>query len=350
MFIAGLAFGIFFALGTGITAIFYHQPAGKEPKDDPDAVIEGNRTNILVLGVDRRPGEEHSRSDVMILVSIDPELGKVAVISIPRDTKIDDYKLGIDKICAANYVFGPQMSVKLVEKMLDTNVDYYVEMDFAGFKKIVDTLGGVTVDVPCRMYKPAEDIDLKAGKQHLNGRQALAFVRFRDYVQADIQRTAAQQQFIKALAEQALQARTIPRLPALIKQLGQYVDTDMEITDALRLASWAPGFDSDSVIAQTLPGNFYDVRDDNGTLVASYWQADKDEAGALLDDLFAGKTVAVVQQHMTQTDVIHQDPAADTGEEESPPDELDRSQLPSPGHNGEYPIPEADATGAEGYL
>lgn len=346
MFFTGLVLGIFFALGAGLTALVQHNLTDKDVKKDPEAVIEGKRTNVLVLGVDRRPGEEHSRSDVMLLVSIDPELRKVAVISIPRDTKIDNYNLGIDKICAANYVYGPQMAVKLVEKTLDTDVDYYVEMDFAGFKKIVDTLGGVSIDVPCRMYKPAEDIDLKPGRQHLNGRQALAFVRFRGYIQADIQRTAAQQQFIKALADQALQASTIPKLPTLIKQAGQYVDTDMEITDALRLASWAPGFNSDSVIAQTLPGNFYDVRDDNGNLVASYWLADKDEAGALLDDLFSGKTVAVVQEDMTQTDTV----SAPATEETEPSDETDRSELPSPGHNGEYPLPEANATGAEGYL
>lgn len=347
MFFAGLAFGIFFALGTGLSAIFQHQLAGKETKNDPEAVIEGNRTNILLLGVDRRPGEDHSRSDVMILVSIDPDLRKVAVVSIPRDTKIDDLGLGIDKICAANYAFGPQMAVKVVEKILDTDVDYYVEMDFKGFKKIVDTLGGVTIDVPCRMYKPSEDIDLKPGRQHLNGRQALAFVRFRGYIQADIQRTAAQQQLIKALADQVMQARTIPKLPALIKQIGQYVDTDMEISDALRLASWAPGFDSDSVIAQTLPGNFYDVRDANGNLVASYWLADEEESGELLDDLFSGKTVAVVQEDMAQTVT---NSGESIGEDSSPSDQTDRSQLPSPGHNNEYPAPEPSATNGDGYM
>jgi len=351
MFLAGLAFGVFFALGTGLAAIFQHDATTDPAKsDDPKAAIEGKRTNILLLGVDRRPGEEQARSDVMILVSIDPELEKVAVISIPRDTKIDDSGLGVDKICAVNYAFGPQTAVKMVENLLDTEVDYYVAMDFAGFKKIVDTLGGVTVDVPCRMYKPSEDINLKPGRQHLNGRDALAFVRFRGYIQADIQRTAAQQQFIKALADQVLQARTIPRLPALVKQIGQYVDTDMEISDALRLATWAPGFDSDSFITQTLPGNFYDVRDENGNLTASYWLADKEEAAELLNDLFSGKTVAVVQEGLAITVPAETDEATGTDSTE-PIDNTDRSTLPSPGHGGEYQLPQPpSATGADGYL
>jgi len=350
MFWVGLAFGIFFALGTGLAAVFQHHLPGDANKSDPKAAIEGVRTNILVMGVDRRPGEEHSRSDVIMLVSIDPDLGKVAIISIPRDTKIDDSGLGIDKICAANYSFGPQLAVKLVEKLLNTDVDYYVEMDFAGFKKIIDTLGGVNIDVPCRMYKPSEDIDLYPGKQHLNGRKALAFVRFRGYIQADIQRTAAQQAFIKALADQTLQPAIIPRLPALIKQIGDIVDTDMEISDALRLATWAPSFDSTSVISQTLPGNFYDLRDANGVLVASYWSADEDEASELLDNLFSGKTVAVVQEDITNTNFIQSNPQIPNQENSSANDEIDRSQLPSPGHNNEYPVPEENNTGAEGYI
>jgi len=351
MFLAGLAFGIFFALGTGLAAILQPHVTADPGKKDPKTAIEGKRTNILLLGVDRRPGEEHSRSDVMILVSIDPELEKVAVVSIPRDTKIDDSGLGVDKICAVNYAFGPKSAVKMVENLLDTDVDYYVEMDFTGFKKIVDTLGGVTIDVPCRMYKPAEDIDLKPGKQHLNGRQALAFVRYRGYIQADIQRTAAQQQFIKALADQLLQAKTITRLPSLIKQVDENVETDMQISDALRLARWAPGFESDSFITQTLPGNFYDVRDAYGNLTASYWLADKEEAAELLDDLFSGKTVAVVEENSLSITA-----PADTNEEDADSTgasggNIDRSGLPSPGHNNEYQTPApTNATGADGYM
>lgn len=340
MFLAGLAFGIFFAIGTGLTAILQHYTGLGDAKNSSASDTGGERTNILILGVDARPGEEHSRSDVMLLVSIDPELNKAAVVSIPRDTKLEKNPWGIDKICAANFVSGPLGAEKMVEKLLDIDIDYYVEMDFKGFKQVVDTLGGVTVNVPCRMYKPSEDINLQPGTQHLDGRQALALVRYRGYIQGDIQRTAVQQEFIKALAGEILQAKTIPKLPRLIKEANQYVNTDMQISDALRLASWAPGFNSDSLIMQTLPGSFYDVRDDHGYLTASYWMADAQQSSKLLDQMFTGKTVAVVENSISV-------PAAVQGEI-NPNNNIDRSKLPSPGHNHEYRAP--NLTDSEGYM
>jgi LCP family protein required for cell wall assembly len=364
MLAVGLIFGMFFGLGAGLTKLMQQpeQPEKEKPtetkKQYPD---DGERTNILVLGVDARPGEENSRSDTMLLVSIDPELDKVAVISIPRDTRIEVKGSYLDKICTANYIGGPEYAVDRVEDLMQTKIDHYVEMDFNGFKKIVDTLGGVTVDVPQRMYKPLEGINLRPGRQKLNGKDALAFVRFRDYVNGDIERTAQQQVFVKALANEVLQPKTITKLPSLVKQLKQYVKTDIGFTDMLKMASWAPGFKSDAVITQTLPGCFYDEVDGNGNLLKSYWLADEDEATSLLDNLFAGKTVAVVKQ--SPPPAVIGPPAgnsnseAETKDEDAPPSEDDiagqRSALPSPGHNGEIETPPAepiDPVGPEGYI
>ncbi|MGI5911223.1 MAG: LCP family protein [Syntrophomonadaceae bacterium] len=299
--IIGLVFGAFFGIGAGLTSLIQSahtdkvdkEPVQSEEEKYPD---DGERTNILVLGVDARPGEDNSRSDTMLLVSIDPKLDKVAVISIPRDTRIEVNGYP-EKICAANFIGGPGYAVEKVEDLMKLNIDHYVEVDFKGFEKIIDILGGVTVDVPQRMYKPSEGINLQPGKQQkLDGKKALAFVRFRDYVNGDIERTHQQQVFIKALANEVLQARTITRLPGIIKEVKDYVKTDIGFKDMLKMASWAPGFNSDSVIAQTLPGCFYDEVDGNGNLLKSYWLADEDEAANLLANLFEGKTVAEVQQ------------------------------------------------------
>ncbi len=298
LIVSGLIFVLFFAAGSKITDMAQHTGSNKDNKSDEPMQPErqdGERTNILLLGVDARPGEKESRSDTMLMVSIDPTINRAAVISIPRDTKVP-IKDGSNKICHANIVGGPQYAVKVVEDLLNTNIDYYVKIDFKGFEKIVDTLGGVTVDVPPGMKKRSEGIDVPAGKQqHLNGHHALGFVRFRDYPMADIRRTQQQQVFMKALAAEVLKPKTITKLPRIIVQLNQYIDTNMSVTAMAKMASWAPGFSVDDIVAQTLPGGFYDERDEYGNLTQSYWQVSQNQLTNLIDNMLKGKVVAVVQ-------------------------------------------------------
>ena len=163
MIAAGLIFGLFFGVGSGLTSLIVNRAEADDNKtpENEEEILErqdGERTNILLLGVDARPGEETARSDTMILVSVDPDLNKAAVVSIPRDTKVTR-KGATEKICAANVLGGPDLAASLVGDLMNIKVDYWVEMDFNGFEKIVDTLGGVTVTVPERMYKPSEGID-----------------------------------------------------------------------------------------------------------------------------------------------------------------------------------------------
>ncbi|HWP95241.1 MAG TPA: LCP family protein [Syntrophomonadaceae bacterium] len=292
---AGLLFGLFFAVGAGVGQMLHRLVFATSPAEQPkEFLIEGTRTNILLLGVDARPGQTHSRSDTMILVSLDPQLKKIAVISIPRDSRIS-INGNMDKINAANAYGGPELATKLVGELLSTKVDYYVEMDFSGFKNIIDTLGGVEINVPQRMYKPSEDIDLKPGQQRLDGRGSLAFVRFREYMYGDIQRTQQQQVFIKALAKEVLQPKTITRLPQLVDQVRQSVSTNLSAGDMLKLVAWASAFQSDGIVSQTLPGKFYDVYAQDGSVAESFWQVDKQAAAQVIDNLFAGRTEDVVQ-------------------------------------------------------
>ncbi|HZJ84761.1 MAG TPA: LCP family protein [Syntrophomonadaceae bacterium] len=332
---SGLVFGLFFGIGAGITSVFTQVDTSEIETEEDGTIIkqDGNRTNILVLGVDARPGEKESRSDTMMLVSVDPKLDKAAIISIPRDTKVDMKGTRYDKICIANVVGGPSYAVKTVEELMQTKIDYYVHLDFNGFKDVIDTLGGVTVTVPERMYKPSEDIDLYPGTRKLNGRDALAFVRYRDYINGDIDRTAMQQDFMKALAGELLQAKTITKLPKLVSQVNKYVSTNMGVADMLRMVSWAPGFTADSITTQTLPGSFYDVRDENGVLINSYWVADKSSLNNLIDDMLAGKTIAVIQGVVEESipgSKNKQDEDKDLDDKDNK--NIDRSKLPSPGH------------------
>lgn len=292
--VLGMVFGIFFGLGAGLQAtVLNHLIAQPKATAASSQLNTEERTNILFLGVDARPGQKNSRSDTMILASIDPQLKKIALISIPRDTRVT--LLGReDKINAANYYGGPQLAMTKVADLIGEPVDYYVEMDFNGFAKIIDTLGGVDINVDKRMYKPSEKIDLYPGQQHLNGYNALAYVRFRGYVLGDIERTNHQQTFVKALAAKVLHPLTIAKLPFLIKETHQYVDTNLQLIDMLKMITWAPGFQNNPIVSQTLPGSFYNETSSNGTLLCSYWEVDQAQAKGLLDKLFEGQTVATM--------------------------------------------------------
>lgn len=303
-----IIFGLFFGVGCGVVGLLTpeHTVATITDEDEGAAptVDERKRTNILLLGIDARKGETISRTDTIILASIDPKLNKVALVSVPRDTKISGSSMGgMDKINAANVVGGPELSVKKVEELLNEEIEYYVELDFEGFKNIIDALGGVKINVDQRMYKPTEDINLKAGEQLLDGRGALAYVRFRDYPMGDIERTEHQQEFLKALAKEILKPSTIPKLPTLAGEVRDNVTTNLVLKDILKMATWAPGFNSDSIVAQTLPGSFYDVRNSQGVLTASYWLADKSQTDNLLDTMLNGQAVAVVSDSTTTSNV-----------------------------------------------
>ncbi|MEA4924839.1 MAG: LCP family protein [Syntrophomonadaceae bacterium] len=334
-----IVFGIFFGIGAGLGQMF--KPDDKTTlaeESNVTTVQDKERTNILLLGVDAREGDSttSARSDTIILASIDPQQKRVAVVSIPRDTKVNgSANGGFDKINAANVVGGPEMAVEKVEELMGEKIDYYMEIDFEGFKNIIDTLGGVTINVDQRMYKPSEDIDLKPGIQELDGSDALAFVRFRDYLNGDIDRTAHQQEFLKALGKELLQPSTLVKLPTLITEAKAHVKTDLSLADMFKIASWAPGFSSDSIIAQTLPGSFYDQRNEQGVLTASYWIADKTVVSTLLDKMLSGQTVAVIvpgSVHQTTTTGSSKTSTDTQNQTDTDKIKQERSNLPSAGH------------------
>lgn len=335
MIVAGLVFGISFGAGASLQSFLLGQFKDKPSTEESPAIADGERTNILLLGVDARPGETKSRADTMIVASIDPKLNKAALVSIPRDTQIEIEGSPSDKINSANVVGGPELAVEKVSELLGEKIDYYVEMDFKGFAKIIDALGGVNINVDQRMYKPSEDIDLKAGQQLLNGRQALGFVRYRDYVMGDIDRTAHQQAFLKALGKELLKPKNIVKLPSLVREANRNIDTNLRLSDMLKMATWAPGFNGNSIIAQTLPGYFLDKRDDYGNLTQSYWVADKEKTEGLIEKMLAGQTVAVISEAPASgSKQVDKSLSSSGSESVAKNDETnwERSRLPSAGH------------------
>lgn len=272
-----LVFFSFGALGYYLAGLFALQPV-KVPF--PGIGVAMKPMNILVMGSDQRKNEP-SRADTLMLVFLDPAADHIGVLSIPRDTYAYVPGYGETKIAHAHAYGGPELAMEAVEGLLGVPVDHYVEVNFDGFAAIVDTLGGIEIDVDRRMYYPEEGINLKPGRQRLNGKDALAFVRFRGYPEGDIERIRHQQRFLMALVDEALSLKGILKSPELIQKLYTYVKTDLSLGEMLTLAKALRGLDSGSVSMAMLPGT---PRYLNGV---SYWVPDPAEVQATLASLKA---------------------------------------------------------------
>jgi len=137
---------------------------------------------ILAVGSGARPGEDvmHSLSDSLHLIYIDPDKHAVAMIGIPRDSWVDIPGHGTNKINSALVQGGPDLMVQTIEQHFGVHIDYWAITTFWGFKDMIDKIGGLTVNVPFRMYDPGySNVDLQPGPQKLTGEQALAFARDR---------------------------------------------------------------------------------------------------------------------------------------------------------------------------
>ncbi len=233
-------------------------PEVEPPKKD-------ERVNVLILGADlgdpldsRAP----SRTDTMMLASFEPEEKKVDLISLPRDTRVNIKGKGLDKLGHAHAYGGTALAMDTVSKFLDIDVHYYLKIDYAGFRKFIDNLGGVRVNVPFDMnYRdpfdnPPLHINLKKGWQTLNGEKALQYVRNREgYPNADIGRIQAQQALIDAVIDKVLSAGTILRLPVLADTLSSHLSTNMTPGEMSKYAFRAAGINKESINMYRIPGD-----------------------------------------------------------------------------------------------
>ncbi|BDG61473.1 LCP family protein [Caldinitratiruptor microaerophilus] len=200
------------------------------------------RTTVLILGVDDRK-DSKGRSDTVLVAAVHPKDRVLTLISLPRDTLVEIPGRGYDKLAHAYAYGGTELALATVERMLDIPIDHYARLDFQGFEKIVDALGGIDVNIPKRMYyvDPYDDngglvIDFKPGPQHLNGEQALKYARFRHDEEGDWGRMRRQQEVVKLLLDKALSPSVVVRLPGLVRSLYQAVDTDLGLGQLLDFA------------------------------------------------------------------------------------------------------------------
>lgn len=250
-------------------------PDGQSLQDGPR-----DKFNLLILGTDRRENDK-GRADTVMVVFFDQKNNEMKILSMPRDTYVRIPGYGRNKLGHAYAYGGSELIKETVENLLDIPLNGYVELDFAGFADVVDVLGGIRVDVEKRMYYPQEKIDLQPGPQVLNGEDALAYVRYRSDGGGDIMRIQRQQKFLRELAGQTLQLKTVLKLPQLVREVNESVRTDLSITRMLALARIAQKVDPAQMEAAMLPGTPMRI---NG---ADCWDPDLEKKDALVEEFFA---------------------------------------------------------------
>ena len=213
------------------------------PERGMDNLAPGDRLslkkNIIVLGVDER-AEEHDvgRSDTLFVVMFDTKNKAASLLSVPRDTRVRIKGHGWDKINHAYAYGGRELTQKTTEELLGIKINNYVMVDFKGFVGLVDAIGGVDINVEKNMnYYDTWDgfrIDLKKGMQHMDGKTAIQYVRYRDE-EGDIGRIRRQQHFIMAVYDRITSANMLLHIPGLAKQLTNMVKTDLPLTDMVDL-------------------------------------------------------------------------------------------------------------------
>ncbi|MFC4769603.1 LCP family protein [Effusibacillus consociatus] len=242
------------------------------------------RINIALIGVDTRPGDGAPRGDTMMVLSIDPQTKDVALFSVMRDTwyKIPGY--GFRKINEAHALGGPHLVVETLEKFMQIDIDYYVKTDFNGFANIVDVLGGIDMYVEKDMYHPDDglyDINLKKGQQHLDGKHALMYVRYRGDAMSDFARTERQRKFLSTLAAEMRTTSSLLKLPQILKAVQDDIETDMSFNDMIKLGKLAYNLDINTMDSVQLPP----MKDSTGTKPA-LMDAHRGGASVIIPDLY----------------------------------------------------------------
>ncbi|MEC1180850.1 LCP family protein [Metasolibacillus meyeri] len=206
----------------------------KRPTEVKVEPVQDN-VSVLFIGIDdsdqRGQGAEGSRSDALLLATLNRTTKTVKLLSIPRDSYVYVPHVGYkDKITHAHAFGGTLATIETVEELFDIPVDYYVRMNFNAFIDVVDALGGIEAEVPYAMLEKDEfdrnTVRLQPGLQHLNGREALALARTRK-LDSDMERGKRQQEILKAIAQQAASISSITKYDELIDAVGANMKTNM---------------------------------------------------------------------------------------------------------------------------
>lgn len=264
--IVGIVLTLFLSIGLGYAAHMYFSiysaidSSGSKNAASSAKIASRRPISVLILGVDQgiEGRHEQGNSDTLILATANPTRGMATMTSIPRDTladiKGDGGKYSIFRVNVAYQVGGNQAAVKTVSALLNTPIDYYIEVNMKALRSLVNAVGGVRVKVPFSFSYDWNSFH--KGYQHLNGRHAVAYVRMRkEDPRGDYGRQLRQRQVIEAIMHKALSVNTITNYRKLVTIFGKYVKTNMSFGDMFSLALNYRG------VAQNMKSNYIQGHD-----------------------------------------------------------------------------------------
>lgn len=236
---AGLATGLVLLLAGGLYLLqrFYdgevRRVSGALPTAGGRPASSGRGENWLLIGSDRRADMPSmgARADTIMLVHLSGHGDRVSVIALPRDAWVPVPGHGFTKINAAFAYGGPSLLIRTVEQLTRVRVDHYAALDFGGFVKMTDALGGVDVTITKTTHDPMHDRTWQAGRHHLDGVEALDFVRQRwNLPGGDLDRIKRQQAFLHALAAKALDTRNPIKIDRFVRAATRSATVDDSVT------------------------------------------------------------------------------------------------------------------------
>lgn len=233
--VAGYGYYIYHSVTSAVDTM--HEPINREKSDKREQSITLEKKDpftVLMLGVDEREGDK-GRSDTMIVLAVNPQTESVKMLSIPRDTRTEIIGRGTeDKINHAFAYGGVEMSIATVEDFLDIPIDYYIKMNMEGFQDIVDSVNGV--DVYNEMAFKAGMHQFSQGNIHLDGEEALAFVRMRkDDPNGDFGRQHRQREVIQGVIDKGASFGSLTRFDDILAALGKNVKTNISFSEMVEM-------------------------------------------------------------------------------------------------------------------
>lgn len=287
---------------TVLNSLFFDETA-VATNEDPNAIVDveagedeamDDKILFLLMGVDAQnvKRSKGTRTDTIMLTSVDFKTGEIDILSIPRDTRLP-VNGRLDKVNAAHAYGGTDLAVETIKDFLSIDLKYYVKVDYQIVQDVVDAIGGVDIDVPMNMKysdptaDPPLNINLKKGPQTLNGKEAHDFLRFRHnnsytvgYPEGDVGRIETQQYFVKELLKQTLTPKNILRIPSLIETFYDNIETNIPMTKMLKAAASVGNLNVENIDTQTVPGAGQYI----GSI--SYYIYDREATNALVDEMF----------------------------------------------------------------
>jgi len=268
--------------GIGLKAFFFFNPEPETIRERIEHDEETGRINLLLLGLDEVPGEDVNRPDSIAFVSVDIDDKVVRLLSLPRDTRVQIPGHGWQKLNHAYAYGGVDLLKTTLVNYLGVPIPYHIIVNLQNFPELVDLIGGVTIDVPKKLRYTDRaggvHIDIPAGEQHMDGKTALGFVRFRHDALGDIGRVERQQLFMKTVFHKIKDPTMITKIPELVRQAVRLVKTNLTLSQSIQLASYLKDLDPSRIVFRTLPGKAAYISG------VSYWLGELSDLSEILTE------------------------------------------------------------------